>query len=137
MPDNSPYESTSLSVRSRIYRILYDTETFCSKQTLAGLCGVSMPTLYQNLNPLMEEGLVRYSGEGVSTGGRKAQGLEIVPDARISVGISVTEHHLRLIAADLRLKELAFDPRFNPENLAASFEDTEDEEWYDDGGYDR
>ena len=66
MPDNSPYESTSLSVRSRIYRILYDTETFCSKQTLAGLCGVSMPTLYQNLNPLMEEGLVRYSGEGVS-----------------------------------------------------------------------
>ena len=109
MPDNSPYESTSLSVRSRIYRILYDEpEGFCSKQTLARLCGVSMPTLYQNLNPLMEEGLVRYSGEGVSTGGRKAQGLEIVPDARISVGISVTEHHLRLIAADLRLKELAF-----------------------------
>ena len=36
-----------------------------------------------------------------------------------------------------RLKELAFDPRFNPENLAASFEDTEDEEWYDDGGYEQ
>ena len=31
-----------------------------------------------------------------------------------------------------RLKDLAFDPRFNPENLAASFENTEDEEWYDD-----
>ena len=74
-------------------------------RTLARLCGVSMPTLYQNLNPLMEEGLVCYSGEGVSTGGRKAQGLEIVPDARISVGISVTEHHLRLIAADLRLNK--------------------------------
>ena len=36
-----------------------------------------------------------------------------------------------------RLKELAFDPRFDPENLAASFEDTEDEEWFDDGGYER
>ena len=32
-----------------------------------------------------------------------------------------------------RLKELAFDPRFDPEQLAASFEQNEDEEWYDDG----
>ena len=31
-----------------------------------------------------------------------------------------------------RLKDLAFDPRFNPDNLAASFEKTEDEEWFDD-----
>jgi hypothetical protein len=28
-----------------------------------------------------------------------------------------------------RLKDLAFDPRFDPENLAASFEQDEDEEW--------
>ena len=31
-----------------------------------------------------------------------------------------------------RLKELAFDRRFDPENLAASFEQNEDEEWSDD-----
>ena len=30
-----------------------------------------------------------------------------------------------------RLKDLAFDPRFAPENLAASFVRNEDEEWYD------
>jgi hypothetical protein len=30
-----------------------------------------------------------------------------------------------------RLKDLASDPRFDPENLAASFEKSEDEEWYD------
>ena len=29
------------------------------------------------------------------------------------------------------------DLRFDPENLAASFETPEDEEWFDDGGYDR
>jgi hypothetical protein len=35
-----------------------------------------------------------------------------------------------------RLRDLAFDPRFDPENLAASFDpDDDDEEWYDDGGY--
>jgi hypothetical protein len=32
-----------------------------------------------------------------------------------------------------RLKELAFDPRFDPDNIAASFdEDPEDAEWFED-----
>ena len=56
----------ALSVRSRIYRTLYESGEFCSKQTLAESCGVSMPTIYQNLNELLDEGLVRYSGEGRS-----------------------------------------------------------------------
>ena len=104
----TPGSQQLLSVRSRIYHALYDAHGFVSRQTLASRCGVSMPTLYQNLNELMEQGLVRYSGEGRSTGGRRAQGLEIVPDARISVGIAVAEHRLRLVAADLHLGELAY-----------------------------
>jgi hypothetical protein len=35
------------------------------------------------------------------------------------------------------IRDLSFDPRFDPENLAASFETPEDEEWFDDGGYER
>ena len=81
----------SLSVRSRIYRTLYDSRSLCSRRTLAESCAVSMPTLYQNLNKLIDEGLVCISGEEQSTGGRRAKGLEIVPDARFSVGISVSE----------------------------------------------
>ena len=95
-------------VKSRMYRVLYENRDFCSKRALARQCAISMPTMYQNLGDLMEEGLVRYSGEGRSTGGRRAQGLEIVADARFSVGISVTEKTLRLVAADLRLRELAY-----------------------------
>ena len=98
----------ALSPRSRIYRLLYETKTFCSKQTLAQGCEISMPTLYQNLSELMDAGLVRYSGEEQSTGGRKARGLEIVPDARTAVGISVMENRLRLAAVDLRLHETAY-----------------------------
>ena len=30
-----------------------------------------------------------------------------------------------------RLKDLAFDPRFDPEHLAASFEQNDDEDWSD------
>ncbi|MCR5576692.1 MAG: ROK family transcriptional regulator [Oscillospiraceae bacterium] len=104
----STVQARPVSVRSRIYRTLYEQQDFYSRQSLAQSCGISMPTLYQNLNELMEAGLVCYSGEERSTGGRRAQGLDIVPDARVSVGISVTEHHLRLVAADLRLRELAY-----------------------------
>ena len=108
MQQNEAKARETLSARSRIYRFLYESKEFCSKQVLAGSCGVSMPTLYQNLGELMEDGLVRYTGEDKFTGGRRAQGLDIVPDARVSIGVSVTEHNLRIVAADLRLHELAY-----------------------------
>lgn len=94
--------------RINIYRYIYDAKGFCSRQGLARDLGLSLPTVYQNLSQLMADGLVRESGEQQSTGGRKASGLSIVPDARIAVGISVTENQLRLSAADLLLNELAY-----------------------------
>ena len=94
--------------RSNIYRYIYDAKSFCSRQSLARELGLSLPTVYQNLSDLMSAGLVRDSGEQQSTGGRKASGLSIVPDARVTVGVSVTEHRLRLAAADLLLNELAY-----------------------------
>lgn len=94
--------------RSNIYRYIYETKGFCSRQGLALELGLSRPTVYQNLSELMSAGLVQDSGELQSTGGRKASGLSIVADARVAVGISVTEHQLRLVAADLLLNELAY-----------------------------
>lgn len=94
--------------RNNVYRYIYDAKGFCSRQSLARELGLSLPTVYQNLSELMAAGLVRDSGELQSTGGRKAGGLSIVPDARVAVGISVTEHRLRLAAADLLLNELAY-----------------------------
>lgn len=96
------------SVRSMIYHVLYESDRFPTRQALAEHIGVSLPTLYQSLNELMEEGLVCESGEEQSTGGRKARSLDIVPDARFSVGIAVNESSLRLVAANLRLQELAY-----------------------------
>jgi predicted NBD/HSP70 family sugar kinase len=94
--------------RSSIYRYLYETGDFCSKQSLANALSLSLPTVYQNLNELMDAGLVEYSGEQRSTGGRKAMGLSIVPDAKFAVGLSISEDRLRLVAADLRLQELSY-----------------------------
>ena len=36
-----------------------------------------------------------------------------------------------------QLKNLAFDPRFSPESLAASFEEPAEDDWFEDGGYER
>lgn len=94
--------------RSNIYRYIYYNKGFCSRQGLARDLGLSLPTVYQHLSELMSAGLIRDSGEQQSTGGRKASGLSIVPDARISAGISVTENKIRLVAADLRLNKLAY-----------------------------
>lgn len=94
--------------RSNIYRYIYDAKGFCSRQNLARELGLSLPTVYQNLSELMSAGLVQDSGQQQSTGGRKASGLSIVPDARVAVGISVSERRLRMVAADLLLNELAY-----------------------------
>ncbi|MCM1061133.1 MAG: ROK family transcriptional regulator [Eubacterium sp.] len=94
--------------RNKIYSHIFKTKNFCSRQSIASDLGLSLPTVYQNLSELMSAGLVSESGEYQYTGGRKAIGLSIVADARVAVGISVTEHHLRLAATDLKLNELAY-----------------------------
>ena len=72
--------------RSNIYHYIYDAKGFCSRQGLARELGLSLPTVYQNLSELMSAGLVRDSGQLQSTGGRKASGLSVVPEARVAVG---------------------------------------------------
>ncbi len=141
MTQVSAAQQGATSARSRIYRYLYETQAFCSKQAVAKHCAISMPTLYQNVSELMDDGLIRYSGERQSTGGRKAQGLDIVPDARVAAGVSVSEHLLRLTVVDLRLNELAYQA--TPFDLAANLSERAPvlsgilERFLDDAGVDR
>ena len=94
--------------RGSIYRYLHRSVDFCGKQDLARALGLSMPTVYRSVNELMDMGLVAYSGQQRATGGRSASGLAIVPRARLAVGVSITDDRLRLTAADLRLRQLAY-----------------------------
>lgn len=96
------------AARGRIYRYLHQTRGFCGKQDLARALDLSMPTVYQNVNELMEQGLVGYSGQQQATGGRNANGLAIVPEARLAVGISLMDDRLRLAVADLQLRQVAY-----------------------------
>ena len=99
--------SHTLPARSRIYRYLYRSRDFCSRQTLSDALDLSMPTIYQNLNALMEEGLVGYSGEYRATGGRKASGLTVIQDVKFAIGIYITRSEFQLVAVDLLLNVIA------------------------------
>lgn len=96
------------TARGRIYRYLHRNQAFCGKRDLARALDFSMPTVYQNVNELIENGLIGYSGKRQSTGGRSAQGLTLLPEARLTVGMSVMDDRLRLALADLQLNELAY-----------------------------
>lgn len=96
------------ATRNSVYRYLYDCKGFCSRQTLANELGLSLPTVYQNLSELMDMGLVCATDEKLSTGGRRVEGLSIVSDARVAVGVSISNHGLRISEVDLKLNELAY-----------------------------
>ena len=65
---------SALPTRSRIYRALYESVDFCSRQTLAEICDVSMPTVHQNLKELLEqEGQVAHQLEALAVEGGPAQ----------------------------------------------------------------
>lgn len=96
------------ATRNSVYRYLYESKDFCSRQTLATELGLSLPTIYQNLSELMELGLVCGTDEKLSTGGRRVEGLAVVSDARIAVGVSISDDGLRMSEVDLHLNELAY-----------------------------
>lgn len=94
--------------RNGIYHYLYEAETPRTKQDIAQALALSMPTVHQNLSELMQAGLVEPGKLLRSTGGRRATGLVIAANARFAVGVSISQHHFRFLASNLRMEEIAF-----------------------------
>ena len=87
--------------RQRIYRAILRGERH-AKQELASALGISLPTVAQNIRELLERGLVQETGAFASTGGRKARVVSPCPQARLAVGMDITQNHVGLVAVDLR-----------------------------------
>lgn len=87
--------------RSQIYRYLFHHERV-SQQDIAQDLGLSMPTVTSCLNSLRSAGLICDAGNFESTGGRKARALRIVPDARLAIGLDITENHISLVVIDMK-----------------------------------
>ncbi len=86
--------------RNQIFRYVNQQERV-SKPDIAMALGISMPTVLQNINELIEQGLVLEVGEFQSTGGRKATAIAPVRDVYYALGLDITQNHIGLVLTDL------------------------------------
>lgn len=105
---DTPITERRRQTRNSIYQCLYNAKDPQSKQEIAQVLSLSLPTVHQNIGELVHAGLIQHGGMQRSTGGRRAVGYTITQGARYAIGVSITDDRLRFLAADLQLQELAY-----------------------------
>ena len=98
------------SNRKKILNILYKNKEV-TKQEISKLTGISIPTVINNINLLLEEGLVEEIGVATSTGGRKPIIIRFLSDSRFSFAVEITPSQVRVIRTNLN-SEIKFDESF-------------------------
>lgn len=94
--------------RTKVYQYIYrKKETF--KQQIVQELQMGLSTVSQNLTILEEAGLIERNGYFDSTGGRKAQVIQIVSDFKISMGIGILKNMFHITAVDLYGKVIYAD----------------------------
>ena len=86
--------------RSKIYQYIYRSKLTSKLQIVQDL-QMGLSTVSQNLNLLENEGLIENNGYFDSTGGRKANAIQIVSDFRISIGVGILKNMFHITAIDL------------------------------------
>lgn len=86
--------------RSKVYQYIY-RKKMTSKMQIVQELQMGLSTVSQNLNLLEQEGLIEKNGYFESTGGRKANAIQIVSDFKISIGIGILKKMFHITAVDL------------------------------------
>ena len=86
--------------RSKVYQYIYRKKV-TSKMQIVQELQMGLSTVSQNLNLLEQEGLIEKNGYFESTGGRKANAIQIVSDFKISIGIGILKKMFHITAVDL------------------------------------
>lgn len=105
--------------RSKVYQYIYKARQTSKMQIVQDL-QMGLSTVSQNLNLLEKEGLIDRNGYFDSTGGRKAQAIQIVSDFRISIGIGILKNMFHITAIDL------YGNAFYTETIALPYADTKE-----------
>ncbi|MCK9169881.1 MAG: ROK family transcriptional regulator [Treponema sp.] len=95
----------NIDVRQQNKINVYEMVLFQDKiprQKIAEKLELSLPTVAYNLKQLIEAGLAVEDGVLFSTGGRKASTVSCVPNARIAIGIDITQNHIGFAAVNLK-----------------------------------
>ncbi|WP_160679410.1 ROK family protein [Clostridium sp. C8-1-8] len=72
-----------------------------TKQEIAKETGLSIPTVINITNELIEEGLLEESGVGLSSGGRKPIIITFNPNSKYSFGVEINSKYIRIILTNL------------------------------------
>lgn len=86
--------------KNKVYHFIYEQKVTSKYQIVQNL-QMGLSTVGQNLKELEEEGLIERSGSFESTGGRKAQMIQIIPTARIAIGIGILKDLVHITAINL------------------------------------
>lgn len=86
--------------KSKVYALIY-SEEIIAKQIIAQKLSMGISTVTQNLKLLEEEHLIEKKGFYESTGGRKAQTIQINKTAKISIGVDILKNKIHLVSIDL------------------------------------
>lgn len=86
--------------KSRVYGAIY-SEHSVTKQDISLQLNMGMNTVTQNIKDLENDGLICRTGYCESTGGRKAQAIEIVRNAKIAIGIFILKRKVIITAVNL------------------------------------
>lgn len=86
--------------KSKVYHYIYRKKTTSKLQIVQDL-QMGLSTVSQNLNLLEADGFIERNGCFDSTGGRKAQAIQIVSDFKLSIGIGLLKNMFHITVIDL------------------------------------
>lgn len=85
---------------SDVYHYIYQNPG-CSKQAVANALSISLPTVSQHLSTLIEGKLIEKSGQLSSSVGRRAAAYQIIPTAKIALGIEILSNMVYMTVLNL------------------------------------
>lgn len=106
--------------RIRTIRSIFACERI-SQPEIAAQINSSWPTVLQNVKELLALGLVQEVGSFESTGGRKPRAFAPVRDARLAIGLEITQNHVVAVLIDLSGSLLQYERKREPFALEESY----------------
>ena len=92
---------TRVTNKNRILELIRRNKSIYRAE-LARRTELSMPTIMSITDELILEGLIRDAGKGISSGGKPPMLLELIPDARLFLGIDISGAMFKCIIIDLQ-----------------------------------
>lgn len=87
--------------KNRIFRLIHYTDKI-SRQEIAEILQLSLPTVNQNLKLLTNDGLIEFEGNFESTGGRKAQAIIVKGMSKCAISVNLSSTGVKVALVNLK-----------------------------------